>query len=81
MKVLGIARQSVPRVCRYLRTRQTAPTVIDGEAFPWEAGRDTAAAFWCLHTSSPVGPDDALVHPHECHAARGCFREKADDRS
>jgi hypothetical protein len=76
MKVLGIDRQSVPRVCRYLRTRQTAPTVIDGEIFPWEAGRDTAAAFWCLQTSSPVGPDEALVHPERCGGQRACFRGK-----
>jgi hypothetical protein len=78
MKVLGIDRQSEPRVCRYLRTRQTTPTVIDGEVFPWEAGRDTTAAFWCLHTSSPVGPDDALVHPERCRAERACFEERRE---
>jgi hypothetical protein len=71
-----IDRISVPEVCRFLRTKQTLAFVVGGEVMPWEAGENPAAAYWCLATSSPVGPDDALVHPHHCLGARGCYRAR-----
>ena len=66
----------LPEVCRYLRTKQVSGTVIDGVVFPWEAGENTEACYRCLATQSPVGPDDRIVHPHECREGRSCFRKR-----
>lgn len=74
--VFDAGRASVPAVCRYLRTKQALASVVEGEVVPWEAGDNTAAAYWCLATSGPVGPDDALVHPHHCRGARTCYRAR-----
>lgn len=70
--------RDVPVVCRYLRTKQTAPTVIDDVVLPWEAGENADAAYHCLMTQSPIGPDDGLVHPHDCREGRVCFRLKSE---
>jgi hypothetical protein len=71
--------EDAPAVCRFLRTKQTSPTVVGDVAMPWEAGENASAAYWCVATSSPAGPDDALVHPHDCRRARICFRERSDE--
>ncbi|MHB0972394.1 MAG: hypothetical protein ACYC7A_12755 [Thermoanaerobaculia bacterium] len=68
-----------PPVCRWLRTKQNLGTYIDGAILPWESGANTAAAYWCLHTSGPVGPDDGVAHPHECRLGRVCFLAKDED--
>jgi hypothetical protein len=75
-RVVEVDRTSVPAVCRFLRTKQTLAYGVEGDAIPWEAGENAAAAYWCLATSAPVGPDDALVHPHHCLGARGCYRAR-----
>jgi hypothetical protein len=67
--------EALPAVCRFLRTKQTV-TVVDGTVIPWERGENAAAAYWCLATSGPAGPDDALVHPHECRGMRICYRAR-----
>lgn len=70
------ATQDIPSVCRYLRTKQTAPTIVDDLVLPWEAGENAEACYTCLATQSPVGPDDALAHPRDCRESRGCFRRR-----
>lgn len=63
----------VPVVCRLLRTKTAYGYTTDGT--PWELATSTTAVYWCLHTMGTVGPDDTYAHPHECTAARGCFRK------
>ena len=75
-EILISDRSGVVDVCRFLRTKQTSGTVMDGTVVPWEAGHDTAAAYHCLVTQTPVGPDDQLVHPHGCREGRTCFRRR-----
>jgi len=79
LRPVDIDPATVPKVCRYLRTKQTAVTAIGGEILPWEAGANTSASFWCLATTSPVGPDDAPVHAADCREGRACYREKIAD--
>jgi hypothetical protein len=81
MKILHIDPGTAPPVCRWLRTRQTLGTYLDGVVLPWEAGENTSAAYRCLHTSGPVGPDDLIVHPHECRAGRVCFLGRDEDEA
>lgn len=64
----------VPRVCRLLKTRRTLGSVVDGKVVPWEAGEDPTAAYWCIASSGPVGPDDGIAHPHACLDGRACYR-------
>jgi hypothetical protein len=33
---------------------------------PWQRGESSTAVYWCLYTMAAVGPDDQLVHPHDC---------------
>lgn len=65
-----------PPVCRLLKTKKTIGVVVDGAVVPWESGDDPTAAYWCIATTAPVGPDDALAHPHACLSGRACFRER-----
>jgi len=57
-------------VCRFIRTKsyctaeKTKTTLVEEKP-----GR----AFWCIRSVSPIGPDDQLVGPSECTAARTCF--------
>lgn len=60
-----------PIVCRRLRTKQAFSQMADIE--PWQTGSSTTAVYWCLHTMSPAGPDQAFVHPHQCCEGRSCF--------
>ncbi len=77
MKTADIRSADVPAVCRFLRTRQIAATVTADGVLPWEAGENAAAAYWCVATSGPVGPDDAIVHAKQCVNRRICFRARA----
>ena len=29
--------------------------------------------YWCTKTCTPVGPDDAVVHPKDCMPGRSCY--------
>jgi hypothetical protein len=70
------ASSGTPPVCRRLRSKSAGVTY--GEPVRWENGFYPHATFWCLATADAVGPDDGLVHPHACTAARACY---LDDRS
>ncbi|HEY1686965.1 MAG TPA: hypothetical protein VGG19_19545 [Tepidisphaeraceae bacterium] len=62
---------SVPQVCKRLRTKQAFMHSATEPA--WQEGKSTTAAYWCLRTMSPAGPDEAFVHPRDCKAGRGCY--------
>ena len=65
---------AAPRTCcRLLRTK-TAYGTYTSTGEDWQTGDSTTAVYWCLATMGTEGPDDQLAHPHECHAARTCFR-------
>lgn len=64
-------------VCRFLRTKKTIGFVVDGAVVPWESGEDATAAYWCVASAGPIGPDDALAHPHACRGGRICYRERS----
>ncbi|MGA7614720.1 MAG: hypothetical protein WBX15_06000 [Thermoanaerobaculia bacterium] len=64
----------IPDVCHHLRTKQTAATVIDGAALPWQMGENASACYWCIATTGPVGPDERPVHPRSCLDGRSCWR-------
>jgi hypothetical protein len=34
----------------------------------------TSAAYWCLKTMGPVGPDDGPAELDDCRAGRPCFQ-------
>ncbi len=61
----------LPRVCRALRTKTSFG--VHAEDALWKLGRSTTAAYWCLRTMEPYGPDDSFCHPHECGADRSCY--------
>ena len=65
----GGARGAAP-VCRCIRTKMQY--VTPGHPDGWSRPSATAQ-FWCLHTMSPVGPDDDQVTPEGCRAGRECF--------
>jgi hypothetical protein len=68
---------AAPRVCRLLRTKTAFGQV--GPGAPWKLGHSTTAAYWCLATMEPFGPDEAYCHPHVCGEGRACFRPDAAD--
>ena len=62
-----------PRLCRRLRWKG-----FYGASFPDEAALSAAfaaadAAFSCLATCQPWGPDDARAAPEVCGPSRACF--------
>ncbi len=66
--------ESVPAVCRMLRTKTAFAGYSGGETEPWQTGASTTAAYWCLCTMQTAGPDDTLAHPDVCHAGRRCYQ-------
>jgi hypothetical protein len=61
----------LPDVCAMLRTKNAFGNHVGYR--PWQKGESSTAVYWCLHTMSTVGPDDQLVHPHQCCDGRFCF--------
>jgi hypothetical protein len=70
---LPVTSQSTPTVCRMLRTKMAYANYGAVRA-SWQSGTSSTAAFWCLKTMGPAGPDERLAHPHNCCAGRGCFQ-------
>jgi len=64
-------KAAVPVVCRHVRSKGAGVTY--GDRVRWDNGYFPTAVFWCLNTADAVGPDDGLVHPHECIEGRACF--------
>jgi hypothetical protein len=66
----------LPVVCRKLRAKATYDVGGDGPL--WKLGDSTTAAYWCLSTMEPFGPDDHICHPHDCGAGRACYQRPDD---
>jgi len=62
---------TVPVVCRMLRTKRGFGSPVGGPR--WQDGGSATAAYWCLRTMEPAGPDDGYAHPHVCGEGRSCF--------
>jgi hypothetical protein len=65
-----------PKVCKMLRTKRAFGLYEDDDHAPWETGESTTAVYWCLGTMQTAGPDDMLVHPHDCREGRGCYQSR-----
>jgi hypothetical protein len=65
-------RESVPVVCRMLRTKMSFGSVETGGP-DWRTGDSTTAAYWCLCTMESAGPDDDFAHARKCREGRRCF--------
>lgn len=60
--------------CQCLRTKNpygTTPQNPDA----WLPAFHASSSYWCLHTMSPAGPDDHLVHLRRCVAGRICYEK------
>lgn len=68
------APEAEREVCRHLRTKTAFGHLVGHN--PWQAGGSSTAVYWCLKTMETIGPDDAIAHPHNCKAGRGCWRER-----
>jgi len=69
--------EAQPRLCRFLRAKVSTGPHGDERAM-LEAASDASTVFWCLLTQSPAGPDDQLVHAHQCQPGRSCCTLKDD---
>jgi hypothetical protein len=58
--------------CRHLRTKMMS-VVTDWDEHAAEYP-STSAAYWCLKTMGPVGPDDSPADLDDCRAGRPCFQ-------
>jgi hypothetical protein len=47
----------------------------DKNALPWDS-----TVWWCMHTYTPLGPDDRPCHKERCTQGRSCFESPGDDR-
>ena len=47
-------------------------SVLSGQSALLPLRNDATAAYWCLPTMSPAGPDDGLVHARRCGPGRVC---------
>jgi hypothetical protein len=51
---------------KHLLCDQLDNEVFDDREYPGDG------YFWCLHTCTPIGPDDELVEPKACRPGRSC---------
>jgi hypothetical protein len=67
---------AAPAVCKMLRTKNaySRSNERDPNVKPWQFGESTTAAFWCLKTMQPAGPDDHYAHPSVCLNGRACYQ-------
>lgn len=66
--------ESVPSVCRLLRTKSAFMSHGTENQPPWQFGASTTAAYWCLATMQSSGPDEQYAHPHLCCKGRSCYQ-------
>ena len=71
LPLAGDAPREVRGICRKLRTKHAFGT-LEGLAFDWREGRSSTAAYWCLRTMEPWGPDDRPAEPLACREGRCC---------
>jgi hypothetical protein len=60
-------------VCEHFRTKTMYTG--SGRRGPFEdpsSGGVNTAAFWCVHTQMPWGPDEDEVAPELCRGSRAC---------
>jgi hypothetical protein len=62
-------------ICRLLRTKTAFASGEEGGL--WQLGASTTAAYWCLATMEPFGPDESYCHPHVCGDERACYVPRA----
>ncbi|HEX8523808.1 MAG TPA: hypothetical protein VF669_16245 [Tepidisphaeraceae bacterium] len=74
MTLPTMQEETVPNVCKCLRTKTAFGSFSETGKPPWQSGESTTAVYWCLVTMSNAGPDDRFCHPHNCQEGRGCFR-------
>ncbi len=65
-----------PPLCRMLRTKTAFG---GGRDALWDAAPSTTAAWWCLATMEPFGPDAGYCHPTRCGERRRCYRAPDDE--
>jgi hypothetical protein len=65
------------KVCRCLRTK-TIYGNFAGDFETWHDSVASSAAFWCLKTMGPAGPDEHFVHVGQCGPHRSCYEEPLD---
>lgn len=72
-----------PHLCRWIRWKGFYGASFRTEADLLDAFLRADAAFSCLSTAQPWGPDDQLCAPEGCTPARSCFERspKAPPRS
>ena len=63
--------------CRCIRTKTMYGTFV-GNAEDWETGVASTAAFWCMKTMGPAGPDEHFVHISQCGPTRSCYEPDED---
>ena len=71
------ARESLPHVCRLLRTKTAYGTSERGAE--WKRGDSPTAVYWCLGTMEAFGVDEGYCHPHACVKGRGCWEAAGED--
>jgi hypothetical protein len=59
--------------CRHLRTKMMS-VVVEWDAHAAEFP-STSAAYWCLRTMGPVGPDDGPADLDDCRNGRSCYQK------
>jgi hypothetical protein len=60
--------------CRHLRTKMMSVVEEwDEHAAEYPS---TSAAYWCLKTMGPVGPDDGPAALDDCRKGRACFKSQ-----
>jgi hypothetical protein len=67
---------TTPAVCRMLRTKTALGNYVGDDYSPWELAESTTAAYWCLCTMTPAGPDDHFAHPDQCREGRCCYQAR-----
>ncbi|MFO0983402.1 MAG: hypothetical protein U1E76_16995 [Planctomycetota bacterium] len=64
-------RYEDPDLCRSLRTKSMY--IIEERQESDVRVDPGTAAYWCLKTMAPIGPDDCRAHVEGCRAHRACY--------
>ena len=57
-----------------MRVGPTYPGLLDESE---GSSKLATAQYQCLRTVGPLGPDSNVVSPHDCVAARKCYKESS----
>jgi len=61
-------------ICEHLRTKKNYVPALQDRDFLEE--QDPYLQYFCVKTLPVVGPDDGMVCPGACTAARRCFQQR-----